>query len=74
MLAAHLLGFRFKLICDERRDDLIDAVCSVLSTVRDPDLLANRGIVTWQEVAHCVPEALQSFLLDEYGIAPSDSV
>ena len=26
VLAAHHLGFRFRLICDERRDDLIDAV------------------------------------------------
>ena len=36
--------------------------------------MAACGVVTWQEVARCVPEALQSFLLDKYGIAPSDSV
>ena len=74
MLAAYHLGSRFRLICDARRDDLIDAACNVLSAVRAPDLLAKCGIVTWQEVARCAPEALQSFLLEKYGIAPSDSV
>ena len=74
VLAAHHLGFRFRLICDERRDDLIDAVSCIVSAVRDPELRARCGVVTWQEVARCVPEALQSFLLDKYGIAPSDSV
>ena len=74
ILAAHHLGSRFRLICDVRRDDLIDAACNVLSAVRAPDLLAKCGIVTWQEVARCGPEALQSFLLDKYGVASSDSV
>ena len=73
VLAAYHLGSRFRLICDARRDDLIDAACNVLSAVRAPDLLAKCGIVTWQEVARCAPEALQSFLLGKYGIAPSDS-
>ncbi len=74
VLAAHHLGIRFRLICDERRYDLIDAVSCVVSSVRDPELRARCGVVTWQEVARCVPEALRSFLLDKYGIAPSDSV
>ena len=75
VLAAYHLGSRFRLICDARRNDLIDAACNVLSAVRPPpDLLAKCGIVTWQEVARCAPEALQSFFLDKYGIAPSDSV
>ena len=74
VLAAHHLGFRFRLICDERRDDLIDAVSCIASAVRDPELRARCGVVTWQEVARCVPEALQSFLLEKYGIAPSDGV
>ena len=74
VLAAYHLGSRFRLICDARRGDLIDAARNVLSAVRAPDLLAKCGIVTWQEVARCAPETLQSFLLDKYGIAPSDSV
>ena len=74
VLATHHLGFRFRLICDERRDDLIDAVSCIVSAVRDPELRARCGVVTWQEVARCVPEALQSFLQDKYEIAPSDSV
>ena len=74
VLAAYHLGSRFRLICDARRDDLIGAACTVLSAVRAPDLRAKCGIVTWQEVARCAPEALRSFLIDKYGIAPSDSV
>ncbi len=74
VLAAHHLGFRFRLICDERRNDLIDAMSCIVSAVRDPALRARCGVVTWQEVARCVPEALGYFLLDKYGIVPSDSV
>ena len=74
VLAAYHLDFRFRLIWDERRDDLIAAMSCIVSAVRDPELRARCGIVTWQEVARCVPEALQSFLLDKYGIAPSESV
>ena len=74
VLAAHHLGFRFRLICDERRDDLIDAVSCIVSAVRDPELRARCSVVTWEEVARCVPEALQSFLQDKYEIAPSDSM
>ena len=73
VLAAHHLGFRFRLICDERRDDLIDAVSCIVAAVRDPELRDRCGVVTWQEIARCVPEALRSFLQDKYEIAPSDS-
>ena len=74
VLAAYHLGSRFRVICDTRRDDLVDAVLHVLSAVRAPDLRAKCDIVTWQKVARYAPEALQSFLRDKYGIAPSDSV
>lgn len=74
VLAAYHLGARFRLICDARRDDLIDAACNVLSAVRAPDPRANCGIITWQEIAHCAPETLQAFLSDKYGIASSHSV
>ena len=36
VLAAYRLGSRFRLICDARRDDLIDAACNVLSAGRPP--------------------------------------
>ena len=44
VLAAYHLGSRFRLICDARRGDLIDAARNVLSAVRAPDLLAKCGI------------------------------
>ena len=74
VLAAYHLGFQFRLICDARRDDLIEATRTVLSAIRFPDLRAKCGIVTWQEVARCAPEALGAFLLDKYNIVPSDSM
>ena len=74
VLAAYHLDARFRLICDARRDDLIDAACNVLSAVRAPDLRAKCGIITWQEVAHCATETLQAFLSDKYGITSSHSV
>ena len=73
VLAAHHLGFRFRLICDARRDDLIDAVCRGLRAVRESDLRTRCDVVTWQEVASSVPGPLQAFLRDKYGIAPSGS-
>ncbi|MDE0077704.1 MAG: hypothetical protein OXO50_09305 [Caldilineaceae bacterium] len=74
VLAAYHLGARFRLICDARRDDLIDAACNVLSAVRVPGLRAKCGIITWQEIAHCATETLQEFLSDKYGIASSHGV
>ena len=74
VLAAYHLGTRFRLICDARRNDLVDAANSILSAIRFSNLRAMCGIVTWQEVARCAPEALGSFLLDKYDIAPSDSM
>ena len=74
VLAAYHLGFRFRLICDGRRHDLIEAAGTVMSAIRFPNLRAKCGIITWQDVARCAPEALGSFLLDKYDIAPSDSI
>ena len=71
VLAACHLGFRFRLICDARRSDLIEAAGTVMSAIRFPDLRAKCGIITWQEVARSVPETLGSFLLDKYDFAPS---
>lgn len=74
VLAAYHLGSRFRLICDARRHDLIEAAGRVMSAIRFPNLRAKCGIITWQEVARFVPETLGSFLLDKYDIAPSDGI
>ena len=73
VLAAYQCGFRFRLICDARRCDLIEAARTVLHAIRTPNLRAKCDIITWQEVAHCAPEDLGAFLRDKYGIASSDS-
>ena len=74
VLAAYHLGFRFRVICDARRCDLIQAARTVLSAIRCPILREKCGIVTWQGIARCVPEELGAFLRDKYDIAPSDSM
>ena len=73
VLAAYQCGFRFRLICDARRCDLIEAARTVLYAIRCPNLRAKCDIITWQEVARCAPEALGAFLRDKYDIASSDS-
>lgn len=72
VLAAYHLGSRFRLICDARRCDLIEAARTVLTAIRFPNLRRKCGIITWQEIARCAPEALGSFLRDKYDVAPSD--
>ena len=73
VLAAYQHGFRFRLICDARRCDLIEAARTVLYAIRPPNLRAKCDIITWQEIARCAPEALGAFLRDKYDITSSAS-
>ena len=68
VLAAHHLGMRFRLVCDERRPDLCEHLYRVLRAVRDSDLRARCGAITWQEIARLSPDPLRAFLDEKYGI------
>lgn len=68
VLAAHALECSFCVLVDERRLDLIDAWYAVLRCVQPIELRTRLKILTWQEIAHHVPQKLQSFLAVKYGI------
>lgn len=69
VLAAHATGCSFCVLCDDRRADLKDAWAEVLQCVRVGDLRRRSKLLTWQELASELPEKLQEFLEEKYGIA-----
>ena len=69
VLAAYAASGRFAVLCDARRPDLIEAWYQVISAVRSFELQSRLRLLTWQEIARCVPKALQLFLAEKYGIS-----
>jgi len=61
---------RFCLLADARRPDLLEAWYAILATVRTGDLRCRLQMLTWQELARTLPEALRGFLEEKYGIVP----
>jgi len=70
VLAAHHLGLSFCVLLDARRPDLIEAWFAIVSCVQIADLRTKCKVLTWQELAEILPEELQRFLDQKYGIAP----
>jgi hypothetical protein len=68
VLAAHATGGSFAVVYDRRRADLMEAWFGVVRAVRDCALRTRIGVVTWQEIARCVPPRVQKFLEGKYGI------
>jgi len=71
VLAAHATGARFCLMHDARRPDLREAWYGVLSAVKSAELRTRCTVLTWQELARALPEALRDFLQGKYGIVPA---
>lgn len=69
VLAAHALQRRFVLLHDERRRDLRAAWEAVMRAIRTPGLRARCCALTWQQIAQALPDELQQFLAEKYGIA-----
>jgi hypothetical protein len=70
VLAAYAVGCAFCVFCDTRRPDLIEAWYRIMRTVRQFELRCQLKLLTWQELASVLPEELQRFLADKYGIVP----
>jgi hypothetical protein len=70
VLAAHALGLDFCTLLDARRPDLIEDWYRILRCIRSSDLRARCKVLTWQELALCLPGTLRNFLSVKYGIAP----
>lgn len=68
VLAAHAWSGSFAVLCDRRRSDLIDRWFVVMRAVRDSSLRTRLRLLTWQEIAATLPQALRCFLDDKYGI------
>ena len=68
MLAAHAAGASFCVLHDERRPDLREEWFEVMAAVKSADLRTRLKVLTWQELAALLPEALQEFLDRKYGI------
>jgi hypothetical protein len=70
VLAAHALNLDFCTLLDARRPDLVEDWYGIVRCIRSGTLRAKCKILTWQELAHCLPAALQGFLSVKYGIVP----
>jgi hypothetical protein len=69
VLAVHERGGRFIVLYDQRRPDLLKLWEAVAHAIRIPALRERCSALTWQEISAAVPEALQQFLVEKYGIA-----
>ncbi len=67
-LAAYDHGASFAVVCDQRRQDLVEACFEVLSAVASTELRCRMSVVTWQELAQTVPPKVKAFLAEKYGI------
>ncbi len=70
VLAAYALDCSFCVLHDARRPDLRDAWYDVMRCVKLHDLRLRCKVLTWQELAAVLPDRLQSFLEEKYGITP----
>jgi hypothetical protein len=70
-LAAYATECSFCVFCDARRPDLVEAWYRVMRAVRLFELRCRLKLLTWQELAAVLPEDLQCFLADKYGIFPT---
>jgi hypothetical protein len=67
-LAAHACGSSFAVVCDQRRQDLVDSCFEVMSAVASAELRCRMSVVTWQEIAAAAPPKVRVFLVEKYGI------
>jgi hypothetical protein len=68
VLAAHAQGCSFCVIHDERRPDLREAWFEVMAAVKSAGMRVRLKVLTWQELSALLPEGLQEFLDQKYGI------
>ncbi len=68
VLAAHATNSSFCVIHDQRRPDLREEWFQVMAAVKSFDLRVRLKVLTWQELAAALPDALREFLDLKYGI------
>jgi hypothetical protein len=70
VLAAFAGESAFCVLCDGRRQDLVEMWYSVLTAVHAPGFSWRLKLLTWQELASVLPGELRGFLDLKYGIRP----
>jgi hypothetical protein len=70
VLAAHALNCSFCVMTDARRPDLIEFWYAVMRCVKMADLRLRCKVLTWQELSAVLPDDLNAFLDEKYGIRP----
>jgi hypothetical protein len=68
VLAAYALNLHFCVLLDSRRPDLLEQWYRVMQCIRSTTLRTRCKVLTWQELAPCLPSALRKFLNVKYGI------
>lgn len=68
VLAAHALNLSFCVLLDVRRQDLLEQWYRVMRCIRSTTLRTRCKVLTWQELAACLPSVLCKFLSVKYGI------
>lgn len=67
-LAAHYGDRSFLLLYDGRRNDLEEKWYRILRAVKHCELRSRLAILSWQELSRALPNTMQRFLHDKYGI------
>jgi hypothetical protein len=68
VLAAYALNLQFCVLLDARRPDLLEQWYGIMRCVLPGDLRTRCKVLTWQELASCLPATLERFLSIKYGI------
>ena len=68
VLAAYELNLNFCVLLDARRPDLLEQWYRIMRCIRSLTFSTKCKVLTWQELAVCLPSTLQKFLLLKYGI------
>ncbi len=69
VLAARVHDGSICVLCDQRRPDLLQAWYEIMRCIRPMELRLRCKVLTWQELSAVLPERLQHFLDEKYGIA-----
>ena len=72
-LAAFQSDGRYMLLWDQRRADLREQWFAVLKAIRSSEVRSRMVLLSWQELAACLPGTLQHFLSSRYGIVATGS-
>ena len=73
VLAAYALNLQFCVLLDARRPDLLEQWYAIIRCLLSADLRTRCKVLTWQELACCLPATLERFLSIKYGIVSKPS-